>query len=65
MLNGNKVRIKAILGLVDGSEILSAEREFCAKLGSEAGVILAGEFIARGAKELLECSEQMSNAMEF
>lgn len=65
VLSGDKVRVKAILGFVDGSEILSAEREFCAKLGSEAGVILAREFISRGAKELLERSEQMSNAMEF
>lgn len=65
VLNGDKVLVKAVLGLVDGSEILSTQREFDAKLGADAGVILANEFIARGAKELLERSEKMTNAMEF
>lgn len=65
VLKGDKVRVKAILGLVDGSEILASEREFNKALGSEAGVILASEFIARGAKELLERSEAMTKVMEF
>lgn len=65
VLKGDKVRVKAILGLVDGSEILASEREFSKALGSEAGVILASEFIARGAKELLERSEAMTKVMEF
>lgn len=65
LLSGEKVGVKAVLGLVDGSEILSAQREFDAKLGADAGVILASEFIARGAKELLERSEKMTNEMEF
>lgn len=64
-LKGDKVLVKAVLGLVDGSEILASEREFSAKLGKDAGVILANEFIARGAKELLERSEAMSGEMEF
>lgn len=65
LLSGEKVSVKAVLGLVDGSEILASEREFSAKLGKDAGVILANEFIARGAKELLERSEKMTNEMEF
>lgn len=65
VLDGDKVRVKAILGLVDGSEVLSAERNFSKNLGANAGKIFASEFIARGAKELLERSEKMLEKLEF
>ena len=60
-LDGDKISVKAILGTPDGKEILKDERVFNKAEYKEAGEILANEFIAKGAKELLAKAEQIAS----
>ncbi len=60
-LSGESVKVRAVLGLVDGSEVLSDEKTFAKADYESAGVTFANEFIARGAKELLARAEEMAN----
>lgn len=59
VLNGQKISIKAVLGLVDGSKMLSDNRIYDKSEYLSAGVDFANSFIARGARELLAISEKM------
>lgn len=56
---GGSVKIRAILGLPDGSEILQDTQTLPLNSCENAGKNLANEFIKRGAKELLKRAEQM------
>ncbi|MFC2492020.1 MAG: hydroxymethylbilane synthase [Campylobacter curvus] len=60
-LVGEEIEINAIVGLPDGSEVitenLTAKKSEFESVGKE----LAREFIARGAKELLRRAEEMAN----
>lgn len=60
-LDGDKISVRAILGTPDGKEILKDERVFNKAEYKEAGEILANEFIAKGAKELLAKAEQIAS----
>lgn len=60
-LDGDKISVRAILGTPDGKEILKNERVFNKSEYKEAGEILANEFIAKGAKELLAKAEQIAS----
>lgn len=60
-LDGDKISVRAILGTPDGKEILKDERVFNKSEYKEAGEILANEFIAKGAKELLAKAEQIAS----
>lgn len=60
-LDGDKICVRAILGTPDGKEILKDERVFNKAEYKEAGEILADEFIAKGAKELLSKAEQIAS----
>lgn len=61
VLNGDKVSVSAILGLIDGSEILKDTKVYNVSEFKSAGKSFANEFIARGAKELLKRAEEMAN----
>ena len=56
---GGSVKIRAILGLPDGSEILQETQTLPLNSCENAGVLLAKEFIKKGAKELLKRAESM------
>ena len=56
---GDSVKIRAILGLPDGSELLQETQTLPLSECENAGVLLANEFIKKGAKELLKRAEQM------
>ncbi|WP_169783931.1 hydroxymethylbilane synthase [Campylobacter curvus] len=60
-LAGDEIEINAIVGLPDGSEVITenliAKKSEFESVGKE----LAREFIARGAKELLKRAEEMAN----
>ncbi len=60
-LAGEEIEINTIVGLPDGSEVitenLTAKKSEFESVGKE----LAREFIARGAKELLKRAEEMAN----
>ncbi len=56
---GTSVQIRAILGLPDGSEILQKSLNLPLNESQNAGILLAKEFIDKGAKELLKRAEQM------
>ncbi len=60
-LDGDKISVRAILGTPDGKEILKDERVFNKSEYKVAGEILANEFIAKGAKELLAKAEQIAS----
>ncbi len=60
-LDGDKISVRAILGTPDGKEILKDERVFNKSEYKDAGEILANEFIAKGAKELLSKAEQIAS----
>lgn len=59
VLNGQKISVKAVLGLIDGSKMLSDNRIYDKSEYLSAGVDFANSFIARGARELLAISEKM------
>lgn len=56
---GTSVQIRAILGLPDSSEILQKSLNLPLNESQNAGVLLAKEFIGKGAKELLKRAEMM------
>lgn len=56
---GTSVQIRAILGLPDGSEILQKSLNLPLNESQNAGILLAKEFIDKGAKELLKRAEMM------
>ena len=56
---GGSVKVRAILGLPDGSEILQETQTLPLNSCENAGVLLANEFIKKGAKELLKRAESM------
>lgn len=58
-LKGDKIEVEAILGLIDGSEILRDSKTYPKLAYTIAGKNFADEFIARGAKELLKRAEEM------
>lgn len=58
-ISGEKLALRAILGLPDGSEILQKTLNLRLDESKNAGVLLAKEFIAKGAKELLKRAELM------
>ncbi len=60
-LDGERVRVRAVLGLCDGSEVLEDAGEFDASEFKKIGREFADKFIARGAKELLNRAEAMAN----
>ena len=61
-LNGNKIEIRAVVGLPDGSESIHenivAQKSEWKSVGAELGRI----FIGKGAKELLKRAEEMANS---
>ena len=59
VLEDGNVSIKAVLGLPDGTEILSDSKITSKKDYQNIGREMASEFIARGAKELLARAEVM------
>ena len=59
VLKGDEITVKAVLGHVDGSQMLSDSKKKKKDEYLNAGVDFANSFIARGAKELLEKSEKM------
>ncbi len=59
VLEDGNVSIKAVLGLPDGTEILSDSKITSKKDYQNIGREMASEFIARGAKELLARAEAM------
>ncbi len=59
VLEDGNVSVKAVLGLPDGTEMLSDSKIVSKKDYQAVGRELAGEFIAKGAKELLARAEAM------
>ncbi|PSM51667.1 hydroxymethylbilane synthase [Campylobacter blaseri] len=60
-LDGDKVIIKAIIGMPDGSEYLKEELIISKDEYKDFGVKLANNMIEKGAKELLKRAEEMAN----
>lgn len=60
ILNEKDIKIAAIVGMPDGSEYIQDERVVDVLDYQIAGVQLAQEFIARGAKELLARAEKVA-----
>ena len=58
-ITGDSVKIRAILGLPDGSEILQERQTLPLRECENAGENLANLFIKKGAKELLKRAESM------
>lgn len=58
-ISGDFLTLRAILGLPDGSEILQKTLNLRLDESKNAGVLLAQEFIQKGAKELLKRAERM------
>ena len=58
-ISSDSLTLRAILGLPDGSEILQKTLNLPLNESKNAGVLLAKEFIAKGAKELLKRAETM------
>ncbi|TQR31843.1 hydroxymethylbilane synthase [Campylobacter sp. MIT 99-7217] len=58
-LKEDKIKIRAILGLPDASEILKDELVILKKDYENAGLNLANKLISKGAKELLKKAEAM------
>ncbi|NLY04247.1 MAG: hydroxymethylbilane synthase [Campylobacter sp.] len=63
-LNDSKVMINAVLGLTDSSEIIKKSIVVSKDSYKTAGIDLANEFIAKGAKELLVRAEKMANKQQ-
>ncbi|MDD2904971.1 MAG: hydroxymethylbilane synthase [Sulfurimonas sp.] len=59
VLENDDVMIKAVLGLPDGTKILTDTKIVSRELYKTIGRTMADEFIARGAKELLKDAENM------
>ncbi len=61
VLEDSRVRVRAILGLIDGSEVMNDDRVIDKRDYKDFGKKLADEFIQKGAKELLKRAEAMCN----
>lgn len=59
VLGDGNVSVKAVLGLPDGTEVLSDEKVILEEEYEGFGRELAAEFIQKGAKELLSRAEEM------
>lgn len=59
VLENNDVMIKAVLGLPDGTKILTDTKIVSRDMYKTIGRTMADEFIARGARELLQDAENM------
>lgn len=59
-LDGGTLSVKAVVGMPDGSEALSVERQAPKAAYATLGRELAAEMIARGAKELLARAEKVA-----
>jgi hydroxymethylbilane synthase len=59
VLEDGNVSVKAVLGLPDGTEMISDSKIVSKKDYQSVGREMAGEFIAKGAKELLARAEAM------
>lgn len=59
ILSGDKIRISAILGLIDGTKMIEKTISILARDAMFAGEDLANDFIDSGALELLEESKKM------
>lgn len=59
-ISGDIIKVRAIVGLPDGSEFIKEKREISKADFKNFGTKLADEFISRGAIELLKCAEEMA-----
>lgn len=59
-ISGNIIKVRAIVGLPDGSEFIKDKREISKADFKNFGTKLADEFISRGAIELLKRAEEMA-----
>jgi len=59
-IDNNKIRVRAIIGMPDGSKMLKEDKEIALDEYNTFGKTLADEFIANGAKELLLKAEEMA-----
>ena len=60
VLNGNEIKVRAIIGMPDGSEMLREEINATKKEFKTLGKKLANIMVKKGAKELLQKSLRMS-----
>ena len=59
-ISGDIIKVRAIVGLPDGSEFIKEKREISKADFKNFGTKLADEFISRGAIELLKRAEEMA-----
>lgn len=59
-ISGDIIKVRAIVGLPDGSEFIKDKREISKADFKNFGTELADEFISRGAIELLKRAEEMA-----
>lgn len=59
-ISGDIIKVRAIVGLPDGSEFIKEKREISKADFKNFGTELADEFISRGAIELLKRAEEMA-----
>lgn len=59
-ISGDIIKVRAIVGLPDGSEFIKEKREISKVDFKNFGTELADEFISRGAIELLKRAEEMA-----
>lgn len=59
-ISGDIIKVRAIVGLPDGSEFIKEKREISKVDFKNFGTKLADEFISRGAIELLKRAEEMA-----
>lgn len=59
-ISGDIIKVRAIVGLPDGSEFIKDKREISKADFKNFGTKLADEFISRGAIELLKRAEEMA-----
>lgn len=64
VLENNDVIVKAVLGLPDGTELISKTKLVSRNACENVGRAFAEEFIAEGAKELLARADEMQKAKE-
>ena len=60
ILDDKEIRLQAIVGMPDGTEIIKDDIKVSIEDYETAGINLAKEFISKGAKELLEKAKQVA-----
>ncbi len=60
ILDDKEIRLQAIVGMPDGTEIIKDDIKVSIEDYETAGINLAKEFISKGAKELLEKAEKVA-----